>query len=191
MSRGAEVVGDDALAAAGLVLVPAHEADPAAVLRFESSSRDAFRRWIPDRGDGFFHLEAVTASLTDARRWWAAGTDRLHVVLAADGEVVARANLVDLAAGEAHLGYRVAADRTGRGIATAAVAALLDRAPAWGVSRVRAVTSTTNQASMRVLERCWFVPIGTRRAAFEIDGTSLDATDWLRQLAAVPVASSR
>lgn len=31
-------------------LLPAHEADPAELLRFELDERDHFRRWIPDRG---------------------------------------------------------------------------------------------------------------------------------------------
>lgn len=167
-----------ALASLGLRLVPAHDADPAAVLRFESENRKYFRRWIPDRGDAYYDLEAVAASLHDARCWWDEGSDRLHVVIDPADEIVARANLGDVAEGSASLGYRVAESQAGRGIATAAVTDLLTSAPRWDISRVCAVTSTINVGSARVLERCGFTLVQTRGDALELSGTTLDALDW-------------
>jgi len=120
------------LAGLELSLVPAHDADPATVLRFESENRDYFRRWIPDRGDAYYTLEAVAGSLRDARRWWEDGSDRLHVVSDQTGRVVARVNLVDIADGCATLGYRVAESHSGRGVVTAAVKDVLAAAACWG-----------------------------------------------------------
>ena len=168
----------NALASLGLRLVPAQEANPAAVLRFESENREYFRRWIPDRGDAYYDLEAVAASLDDAGCWWDDGSDRLHVVSDPAGEVVGRANLVDVAEGRASLGYRVAGPHNGRGIATAAVTDLLTSAPRWGISRLCAETSTVNPGSARVLERCGVAHVRTREDALELGDRTLDALDW-------------
>lgn len=167
-----------ALASLGCRLVPAHEVDAATLLRFESDERDHFRHWIPDRGDAYFELSAVERSLRDAAAWWAAGTDLLHVVVEHDGGVVARANLTDIAAGRAEVGYRVARAATGRGIASAALTELLGVAVRSGIEQVVATTSRDNEASARVLVRCGFEPAGERRAALAFDGRRLDARDW-------------
>jgi [ribosomal protein S5]-alanine N-acetyltransferase len=158
--------------------VPAHEADPAAVLRFELENREYFRSWVPDRGDAYYHLEAVAASLRDARRWWDGGSDRLHVVRDRDDRVVARVNLTDVAECCGFLGYRVAESHGGSGIATAAVTDLLASASRWGIRRVCAVTSTANIGSTRVLERSGFSLARTRRGGLELGDTTLDALDW-------------
>ncbi|MTV25081.1 GNAT family N-acetyltransferase [Nitriliruptoraceae bacterium ZYF776] len=170
------------LAALGLELVPAHEVPADDLLRFELAERAWFRRSIPDRGDDYYTREAVEASLASARTWWEAGTDRLHVLRDEAGEVVARANLVDIEAGTASLGYRVAERRTGRGVATAAVAVLLERAPGYGVDRVCATTSTDNVASQRVLRRLGFVELDTPVAPLEFDGRTLPAVRFERRV---------
>lgn len=176
----------DALAGLGLHLVPAHDAAPAAVLRFEAENREYFRCWIPDRGDGYYDVRAVALSLHDARRWWDGGSDRLHVVLDDADEVVARANLVEVAEGSAAVGYRVAESHRGRGIATAAVNDLLASAPHWEIDRVCAVTSTANVGSARVLEHCGFTPVRRRGGALELGGMRLDALDWKKCLKGEP-----
>ncbi len=158
----------------GGVLVPAHEVDPAALLRFELDERDHFRRWIPDRGDEYYELAAVRASLHNARTWWDAGTDSLHVVTDRHTRLLARVNLVDIADGSAEVGYRVAESATGRGIATAGVLDMLEIARRLRLRQVRAGTSTDNEASSRVLSRCGFVEAAGRRR---------DARDWYIDLA--------
>lgn len=159
-------------------LLPAHEADPSELLRFELHERDHFRRWIPDRGDAYYELAAVEQSLRNAREWWHAGSDMLHVVADDRGRLLARVNLVDIADGSAEVGYRVARAATGRGIATAAVTDILTTARGLGLKQVRAGTSTENEASARVLSRCGFVPAGLRRAATEVEGRRVDTRDW-------------
>lgn len=81
-----------------------------------------------------------------------------------DGAVAGLLSLVaPYAAGTVRIGYGVAPDCCGRGIATRAVAQLL----AWArtdarVERVTAETGLANIASQRVLERNRFARIGTR-----------------------------
>lgn len=169
--------------APGCRLLPAHEADPAELLRFEADERDHFRRWIPDRGESYYNLAAVEQSLRSARKWWDAGSDMLHVVVDDRDRLLARVNLVDIADDRAEVGYRVARAATGRGIATAGVTALLATARDLGLNQVRASTSTKNEASARVLVRCGFVRAGLRPAAMEVEGRRLDARDWYIDLA--------
>ncbi|MFJ6618332.1 GNAT family N-acetyltransferase [Kitasatospora sp. NPDC091335] len=126
-----------------------------ALLAFERANRAYFARSVPDRGDAYFagFAERHAALLAEQ----AEGTCRFHVVLDADGEVVARVNLVDLADGSAELGYRVAESATGRGIASAAVAeACRLAATAYGLRAVTAVTTVDNPASQAVLTRNGF-----------------------------------
>jgi len=171
------------LAALGARLVPLHETAAEAVLRFERDNRAFFRRWVPDRGDDYFSVDAVDASLVRARGWWEAGSDRMHVVVDGDGVVLGRANLVEIADGRGLLGYRVGETAAGRGLASAAVAALVEAAPGWDVQRIVAETTHDNLGSQRVLARCGFTAVGARAAALQVGDRYLDAMVWERRIA--------
>jgi ribosomal-protein-alanine N-acetyltransferase len=59
------------------------------------------------------------------------------------------------------VGYRLAEQAAGRGVATAAVRDLCELAASrHGVRRLRAATSHQNVASQRVLEKAGFVEVG-------------------------------
>lgn len=77
------------------------------------------------------------------------------------GAVLGRVNLVDVADGSAELGYRIAENAAGRGLATSAVreACALSVAE-YGLTTLRAVTTLDNAASRAVLARTGFVPTG-------------------------------
>ncbi|MGH9243932.1 MAG: GNAT family N-acetyltransferase [Acidimicrobiales bacterium] len=99
-----------------------------------------------------FALEAARAGAPAA---WGA-----HLVFDADGALVGTGGWkgapVD---GVAELGYAVAPERQGRGIATAVVRELVARARAAKVQRVVAHTLPETSASTAVLRRCGFVPV--------------------------------
>jgi len=81
--------------------------------------------------------------------------------VAEGGEVVGRVNLIDVAAGSAELGYRIAQKAAGQGLATAAVREVRELAATqYGLSRLRAKATTDNPASQTVLERNGFVVVG-------------------------------
>jgi [ribosomal protein S5]-alanine N-acetyltransferase len=96
------------------------------------------------------------------------------LVIVDDGEVVGRITMSDVVRGafqSAHLGYWVAASHTGRGVATAAVAATARMAfTELRLHRLQADTLLHNTASQRVLERNGFVRIGTAPAYLRIAG---------------------
>ncbi|MCE7080385.1 GNAT family N-acetyltransferase [Streptomyces sp. ST2-7A] len=130
----------------------------AAVLSFERENREWFARSIPDRGDAWFagFGERHRALLAEQR----AGLHHLHV-LVDDGRVIGRVNLVDITDGVAELGYRIAEEATGRGIATGAVAEVCRRAAeVYGLSALTAVTTLDNPASRAVLAHNGFAVIG-------------------------------
>ena len=136
----------------------------AAVLAFELANRDYFAAFISDRGDEFFGQFAERHSALLAEQ--EAGVGAFYVLVAEDGSVLGRFNLVFAADGTAELGYRVARDVAGRGVATAYVLELCELAAAkYGLRTLRAAVSRTNAASQKVLAKAGFVPDGTADSA--------------------------
>jgi ribosomal-protein-alanine N-acetyltransferase len=130
-----------------------------AVLAFEVANRAYFASFISDRGDEFFDhfTERHNALLAEQE----AGTCVFHVLVGDDGAVLGRVNLFDLEDGTAVLGYRVAQQVAGRGVATATVQELCSLAAAhYGLRTLRAATTHDNVASQKVLTKAGFVQAG-------------------------------
>ena len=131
----------------------------AAVLAFEVANRAYFAASISDRGDAYFE------TFTDRHRALLAeqdsGIGAYYVLVDGDGTVLGRFNLVFVGDGAAHVGYRVAQQVTGRGVATAALRDLCSLASSrHGLRTLRAATSRENVASQRVLLNAGFVETG-------------------------------
>ncbi len=130
-----------------------------AVLAFELANRDYFAASISDRGDEFFDQfpDRHSAALADQE----AGTCAFYVLVDDDGSVLGRFNLYDFEDGTANLGYRVAQQAAGRGVATRSVRELCRIAAArHGLRTLRAATSHDNAASRKVLVNAGFIPVG-------------------------------
>ncbi|MFJ6460172.1 GNAT family N-acetyltransferase [Streptomyces sp. NPDC091387] len=130
-----------------------------ALLTFERENRAFFAASIPDRGDAYFtdFTARHEALLTEQ----AAGTCHFHLLVAEDGEVLGRFNLVDAANGTADLGFRLAEKATGRGLATSAVRRIFHLCEAtYALTTLRAAATVTNTASRAVLTRTGFVATG-------------------------------
>jgi len=130
-----------------------------AVLAFELANRAYFATLINDRGDEFYdHFAGVFNDLLAEQE---AGSCVFHVLVGEDGTVLGRFNLYDLEDGTAVLGYRVAQEVAGRGVATATVSELCRLAAAhYGLRTLKAAVGTDNVASQKVLIKCGFVPAG-------------------------------
>jgi ribosomal-protein-alanine N-acetyltransferase len=136
-----------------------HAGHAPAVLAFELENRAYFAASISDRADEFFDEFPGRYSALLAEQ--AAGAGAFYVLVAEDGSVLGRFNLYGLQDGTAVLGYRVAQQAAGRGVATASVRALCQLAAArHGLRTLRAATSHDNAASQRVLAKAGFVPVG-------------------------------
>ncbi|MFF0484090.1 GNAT family N-acetyltransferase [Streptomyces sp. NPDC004435] len=146
-----------------------------ALLVFERENRAYFAAAVPDRGDAYFEeFDARHRALLDEQE---EGTVRFHVLVAGDGEIVGRVNLVDVADGAAELGYRIAESATGRGLATRGVLEVCRLAvEEYGLRRLYAKASAGNAASRAVLARVGFGAVGGERLrtgesaiAYELD----------------------
>jgi ribosomal-protein-alanine N-acetyltransferase len=118
----------------------------------------------PVASDHTFSLEGQAAIVEVALTRHANDQMLPHVILDADGAIVGRINLNSIirgAAQSASVGYWVTQDRNGRGIATAAVAHIVEVGfTELGLHRVQGETLTHNTASQVVLERNGFERIG-------------------------------
>ena len=87
-----------------------------AVLAFELANRAYFAASISDRGDDYFDqfTDRYNALLAEQE----AGICAFYLLVAEDGSVLGRFNLVDIEDHAAELGYRVAEHVAGRGVAT-------------------------------------------------------------------------
>ena len=130
-----------------------------AVLAFELANRAYFAAFVSDRGDEFYDqfTEGYNALLAEQE----AGICAFHVLVDEDGTVLGRFNLYALGEGTAELGYRVAEQVAGRGVATAAVRELCRIAVArYGLRTLKAAATHDNVASRKVLVKAGFVPTG-------------------------------
>lgn len=137
-------------------LRPDHEG---LVLAFERANRGYFAASISDRGDEFFenypqrHRELLAEQQ--------AGQRACYVLVADDGAIVGRFNLLFVGEGVAEVGYRVAQRAAGQGVATAGVRDLcLLAASRHAITTLRAAASCENVASQKVLLKAGFIHVG-------------------------------
>jgi ribosomal-protein-alanine N-acetyltransferase len=136
-----------------------HAGHAPAVLAFELANRAYFAASVSDRGDDFFSqfTDRLNALLAEQET----GLCAFYVLVAEDGSVLGRFNLVDIKDRTADLGYRVAQHVAGRGVATATVRELCRLAAArHELCTLRAATARENAASQKVLAKAGFVPVG-------------------------------
>ena len=153
-----------------------HTGAAEAVLAFELANRGYFAATVPDRGDDYFARFSTRYAALLAEQ--DAGICAFYLLVADDGSVVGRFNLYDLRNGAADLGYRVARNVAGRGVATSATQELCRLAANHHRLRLlRAATSSANIASRRVLVKAGFVPVGPADPS-DLDG---EPGTWFRR----------
>ena len=150
--------------------------DADAMLELRIRNREHFLTGEPLRDDRFYTLDAQRAQLRGLEAERLAGTREQFAVLD-DGALVGYVALGQIFRGSfqnAYLGYAISRDHTGRGLATAAVAAGVEEAWRAGLHRVQANVATTNHASQRVLEKNGFRHEGTALRYLHIGGAWTD-----------------
>lgn len=133
--------------------------DAAALLAFEVANRAWFEQHIEPRDAAFYSPQGVAAHIAAYLTGHAEGTWHPFVLEDAAGRVVGRANLkdIDRAAGTAEIGYRIAQDACGQGLATLAVRHLVREAVSrWQLTQLVANVYADNVGSRKVLARCGF-----------------------------------
>jgi ribosomal-protein-alanine N-acetyltransferase len=137
----------------------------------------------PYRDASFWTVEGQRQRVERASNEVAIGR-MLPFLVREDGELVAEIGLSDVVRGafcSANLGYSVDGERLRMGIASWAVAAVVDIAfDDVGLHRLQAGTMVDNVASQGVLQRCGFARIGVARAYLAISGGWRDHVLWQR-----------
>jgi ribosomal-protein-alanine N-acetyltransferase len=157
----------------GAVLRLLTRADAEALHSAYVANREYLAPWEPRRPDSFFTVDGQAERISEQLRQF---TERRAVpwVFESDGAVIGTVTLSGMAFGpfcSAYLGYWVAAERQGRGLAGAGVASVCRAArDIIGLHRIEATTLPDNTPSQRVLEKNDFKPIGMAPRYLHING---------------------
>lgn len=156
---------------------PWEPADAAALVEAARESWETVEPWLPwcrrDYG------------LADAQAWCAGASDRHERAIVDEaGRLLGGVGLNALRDGVANLTYWVRTSARGRGVATAAVEALV----AWALfhtslRRLEVVVPRDNAASLRVAEACGAAREGVARGRLRLRGQPVDAVVFAFELA--------
>ena len=128
------------------------------------ANRDFLAPWEPIRGEDYFTTDGQLVVIGAMLEGHELGTTLPHVILDDSGRMVGRITLNEIVRGAAQscsLGYWLAANDNGRGLATAAVRDMMRIAlEELKLHRIQAGTLLHNGRSQRVLERNGFVRFG-------------------------------
>lgn len=137
------------------------------------ANREFLAPYEPVRPPEYFTDEGQEALARDLLDRYAHRTTVPHVILV-DDRIVGRITLNDIVRGpflNAHLGYWVGEGDNGRGVATAAVRAMIRVAfEEQGLHRIQAGVMLHNVRSQKVLERTGFVRFGVAPKYLRIAG---------------------
>ncbi len=130
--------------------------------------------WEPTREDEYFRAEKQRELAVQALEAHAQGSSFPGVILDDTGAIAGRLNLSGItrrAFQSASVGYWVSQSANGRGLATRAVAELVELAfGELGLHRLEAGTLYANAASQRVLAKNGFRPYGVAPSYLRING---------------------
>ncbi|GIF03004.1 GNAT family N-acetyltransferase [Actinoplanes siamensis] len=151
-----------------------------------AANREYLEPWQPIREESFYTVEGQRRIISEVLR---AGSSLPHVILV-DGAPAGQINLNNIVRGpfqSSSLGYWVAEEHAGRGVATSAVAETLRRAfTEYDLHRVEAGTLPHNRRSQRVLIKNGFEKFGMAPRYLRIAGEWQDhhlfqivAENWL------------
>ncbi|MGH1494052.1 MAG: GNAT family N-acetyltransferase [Acidimicrobiales bacterium] len=159
--------------------------DATELLEFETYNREFFARSVGPRPEGYFEIDSLREILRELLAGPDSETDRLYLARNAEHQIVGRANLTNIGVtrpGHGMVGYRVGENFCGGGVATRALAMLLDRVGQdHGVTEVEALVAVTNPASKSVLVHNGFIQLpGIQPVAF--NGEDIVLERFLRTL---------
>lgn len=158
---------------ASVSLRPLTVDDASEIAALVQRNREFMAPWEPERDPEFFTLEWQTRNVADLVAEGEAGRTIPFVILDGD-RIVGRITLNNVVRGPfqtAAVGYWVSEECNGRGVASAAVAALVPIAfGELGLHRLEAGTLVHNLRSQKVLLKNGFVEFGRAPAYLKIAG---------------------
>lgn len=133
--------------------------DAAELLAFEVAERAWFERYVEARDPRFYCPQGAVKHIIECLSLHAQNRMLPLLIRCREGRLIGRANLkqIDQTRGTAQVGYRLARNACGRGIAQKALRHLLKEARCtYGLHHLSAYASVENPASQRVLEKAGF-----------------------------------
>lgn len=154
-----------------LVLRPPRTSDVAEIRRVLRANHEHLKPWnpAPPPGEDPTSITAVSKSILRQRRDWKSGGGFVFMAALREdtAKIIGKIALSGIMRGAlwgAYLGYWVTADRQGKGLATEAIAGVLDFAfGPLGLHRVQAAIMPRNERSLRVIEK-----LGFRREGYAV-----------------------
>ncbi|MGR0160509.1 GNAT family N-acetyltransferase [Paenarthrobacter nitroguajacolicus] len=156
-------------------LRPVEHSDAAALVRSYGRNREHLAPWEPARADDFFTTAGQEAVIEAKLNLYEQGSEVPWVLTTPEG-IIGMFTLSGIVRGpflNANLGYWVDRAWTGKGMASGAVAAVVNMAATeLGLHRIQAATLAHNAPSQAVLKRSGFGRIGVAPSYLQIAG------DW-------------
>jgi ribosomal-protein-alanine N-acetyltransferase len=160
------------------VLRPLRPDDAERLSELFIANREFLAPWEPLRPEWFFSVEGQRRVVADSLAHQQDGRMFCQAILDPAGEVVGRINLNNIVRGpfqSASMGYWLAESAGGKGLGTAAVAAMAELAfGELGLHRLEAGTIPQNYRSQAVLRKNGFTQFGYAPAYLQIAGTYTD-----------------
>ncbi|MEU9387388.1 GNAT family protein [Streptomyces sp. NPDC048279] len=171
----------------GVILRPIAVGDAEPLSAAYVRNRKHLEPWEPVRPESFFTVEGQAERIDGLLRQAADGIMVPWVMEAArDRGIVGAITLSGISLGpfcSSYVGYWVAGDRQGRGLASAALERVCEIArDDLGLHRIEASTLIDNTTSQRVLKKCGFETIGDAPQYLHINGKWRDSRLFQRVL---------
>ncbi|MBP5979208.1 MAG: GNAT family N-acetyltransferase [Halomonas sp.] len=132
------------------------------LLAFETAERAWFEQHIEARREQFYTPHGVSQHIVECLALNAQGRMSPQLIRH-KGIIIGRANLRDIDQGRAQVGYRIAENACGQGIAQKALHHLMKEARCiYGLDTLQATVSIENTASQHVLEKAKFTVVDKR-----------------------------
>ena len=137
--------------------------DVEVVLQFELAHKSFFEQKIEARPDEFYQPEAVQQHIAEFLQLKQLGVAWPTLIFNTDNELIGRANIkdIDQVTRSAYVGYRIAEHWSGKGVASFALAQLIQQTKQMGLMVLFACVATENKASMQVLKKAGFQQMET------------------------------
>lgn len=148
------------------------------IYNFEVENKMFFEQGLPPRPKGYFEFGSFKMMMLEILEEQSDGTCHMHLIRDTNGEMIGRINLHSITKGKvkaAELGYRIGQKEQGKGYASKSVNLLLQKAfDDYGLTCLKAGTSTENIGSQKVLEKNGFKRIGEEKKVMKVNGRWID-----------------
>jgi len=148
------------------------------IYNFEVKNKTFFEKGLPPRPEGYFEFCSFKMMMLEILEEQSDGTCHMHLIRDSEGKMIGRINLYSVSKGkviEAELGYRIGEKEQGKGYASESVKLILQEAfNVYGLTCIKAGTSTENIGSQKVLEKNGFKRVGEEKKVMKVNGKWVD-----------------